>query len=91
MSKLTAKEKILAALTKKTGYNTFTVAQAQRRFGIKNVAARIHELRNEGYSIYSNPRTTADGSKVVEYRLGKPSKAFKQYAKSKGIKVQTVA
>ena len=39
--KLSAKEKMLKALKQKEGYNTFTVKQAQRRFGIKNVSARI--------------------------------------------------
>ena len=45
--KLTAKQRLLNFLSKKDGYNTFSVAQAQSRFGIKNVAARISELRQE--------------------------------------------
>jgi predicted transcriptional regulator len=69
-----AKEKILAYLSKTDGYNTLTVAQAQSRFGIKNVSARIEELRNEGHAIYTNTKTLSDGRKISYYRLGKPSK-----------------
>ena len=74
MNKLSAKEKMLNALQKTEGYNTFTVAQAQRRFGIVNVSARIDELRSEGHCIYTNTKTTQDGRKVSFYRLGKPSR-----------------
>ena len=41
--KLSAKEKMLVALKQTSGYNTFSTKQAQRRFGITNVAARIDE------------------------------------------------
>ena len=54
--KLSAKQKMLNALKQTEGYNTFTVAQAQRRFGITNVTARIDELRQEGNCIYTNTK-----------------------------------
>lgn len=76
MTKLSAKEKMLAALKQTSGYNTFTVAQAQRRFGIQNVSARIEELRKEGHCIYTNTKTLEDGSKVKFYRLGTPTRAL---------------
>jgi len=76
MAKLTAKQKMLATLSKKTGYNTFTVAQGRVRFGVTNVAARINELRNDGYSIYTNTRKLADGRKISFYRMGKPTKTM---------------
>jgi predicted ArsR family transcriptional regulator len=69
-----AKQKILDYLSKTDGYNTLTVAQARARFGINNVAARIDELRSEGYSIYTNTRTLEDGRKIQFYRMGTPSK-----------------
>jgi len=78
--KLSAKEKMLAALKQESGYNTFTVKQAQRRFGIKNVSARIDELRQEGNVIYTNTKLDANGNKVKYYRLGTPSKALVQAA-----------
>ena len=71
-----AKQKMLAALSKTDGYNTFTVAQAQRRFGITNVAARINELREEGHAIYTNTKRLEDGTKISYYKLGKPTKAI---------------
>jgi hypothetical protein len=89
MKKLTAKQKMLQTLTKSTGYNTFSVAQARARFGITNVAARIAELRNEGYSIYTNIKSRADGTKVAVYRLGTPSKSFKAQCRAMGVRPQT--
>ena len=88
--KLTAKQRLLNFLTKKDGYNTFSTAQAQARFGIKNVSARISELRQEGYAIYTNLKTRSDGSKVAVYRLGSPSKSFKAQCRAAGVRPQTV-
>ena len=75
-----AKAKMLGALYKKDGYNTFTVKQAQARFGIKNVSARIEELRKEGHCIYTNTKKLANGRKINYYRLGTPTKALVQAA-----------
>jgi Helix-turn-helix domain len=86
MAKLSAKEKMLNALNKDSGYNTFTTEQARRRFGVINVAARIEELRKEGHVIYTNEVTTADGSKVASYRMGKPTKAFVAAAYEAGLR-----
>jgi len=80
MTKLSAKQKMLNALKQSEGYNTFTVAQAQRRFGISNVSARIEELRKEGHCIYTNYKRNVDGVKVASYRLGTPTKALVQAA-----------
>jgi hypothetical protein len=84
MSKVSAKTRILNALKQTQGYNTFTVRSAQRRFGIKNVSARIDELRQEGHCIYTNTRKTDDGSTISYYRLGTPTKAFVKAALSTG-------
>jgi len=75
MSK-SVKEKILAFLSKDSGYNTLTPAQARARFGISNVTARIEELRAEGNCIYTNKRVLDDGRTITFYRLGKPTKAM---------------
>ena len=71
---MSAKNKILAYLSKEGTYNTLTTAQAQAKFGIQNVGARINELREDGHAIYLNQRTLADGRKVQFYRLGTPTK-----------------
>jgi len=83
--KMNVKEKMLAALKKTEGCNTFTVAQAQSRFGIKNVSARIAELRQEGYCIYTNPKTLSDGTKTSVYRLGNPSREMVKAALAAGV------
>lgn len=82
---MSAKEKMLAALKQTSGYNTFTVAQAQRRFGIQNVTARIEELRKEGHCIYTNTKSV-NGKKVNYYRLGTPTKEMVQLAIAAGYK-----
>jgi len=84
MEQLSAKQKILTALKQTEGYNTFTVKSAQRRFGIKNVSARIEELRKEGHVIYTNSRYTESGQKINFYRLGTPTKAMVKTAMSAG-------
>ena len=84
MTTLSAKAKILKYLSKKTGYNTLTVAQARARFGIQNVSARIDELRQEGHVIYTNTKSRGDGSRVASYRLGSPTKAMVRTALSAG-------
>ena len=81
--KLSAKEKMLVALKQTSGYNTFSTKQAQRRFGITNVAARIDELRQECNVIYTNTKSV-DGKKVSFYRLGTPTKAMVRTALAAG-------
>lgn len=65
---MTAKQKILNALTKKEGA-TLSVAQAKSRFGIVNVRARVSELRKDGHNIVSDTKTAKDGTKSYFYRL----------------------
>lgn len=83
--KLSAKQKMLNALKQKEGYNTFTVEQGRRRFGVQNVSQRIEELRKEGYCIYTNTKTLEDGSKVKYYRLGTPSRELVKAALKGGF------
>lgn len=47
-----------------------TAAQARGLFGVQNLAARIHEIRSEGYPVYTN--VLKNGG--TGYRLGKASK-----------------
>ena len=84
MTKLSAKQRMLNALSKPEGYNTFTVEQARRRFGIQNVSARIDELRKEGNVIYTNTKKRADGTSFNVYRMGKPTKALVKAALAAG-------
>lgn len=69
-----AKQKILAYLSKDSAYNTLTPQKMQSLFGVANPSATINDLRNEGHAIYLNTRINANGEKVSFYRLGTPSK-----------------
>lgn len=83
MTTLSSKQRILNALKQTSGYNTFSVKSAQKRFGIKNVSARVEELRQEGHCIYTNSRQV-NGKKVSFYRLGNPTKAMMKSALQAG-------
>jgi hypothetical protein len=72
---MSVNERMLAFLRKTEGYNTFSVKQAQRRFGIRNVSARIAELRRAGHPIYTNIVKNSNGERVAMYRLGTPTKS----------------
>jgi len=52
-----------------------TAGQARQRFGIQNVRAAAHHLRQQGYAVYGNSKTDSRGRKVTRYRLGAPSRA----------------
>lgn len=71
---MSAKQKVLAYLSKEGSYNTLTAAKMQSVFGIKNPSATINELRNDGNAIYLNTRINSNGDKVSFYRLGTPTK-----------------
>ena len=73
---VSAKQKMVNYLSKKTGYNTFSVAQGRKLFGVQNVTARIDELRQEGHCIYTNTVQRSNGTKVKVYRLGTPTKSM---------------
>lgn len=57
----------------KTGAD-ITENQAKSRFGIVNVRARMSELRQAGFAIYLNEKTTKSGDTIKTYRLGTPSR-----------------
>ena len=65
-----------------------TAAQAEKRFGIKNIAAEASRIRSNGYAVYANSRKAGNGVTVTEYVMGKPSReivALGYKAKSMGI------
>ena len=67
-----------------------TAAQAEKRFGIKNIAAEASRIRQSGYAVYSNSRKANNGVTVTEYVLGKPSReivALGYMAKKLGMAV----
>jgi hypothetical protein len=71
ISKETKTFKLLEAL--KTG-QVITPAQAEKRFGIKNLSAEASRLRYSGHAVYANSRKAGNGVTVTEYQLGRPSR-----------------
>lgn len=51
-----------------------TARQISGSFGLKNPHEAIRQLRTQGYCIYGNKTTLADGSETTKYRIGKPTK-----------------
>jgi hypothetical protein len=77
--------KLLEAL--KAG-NKFTQAQAEKKFGIKNISAEASRLRANGHAIYANTAKAGNGVNVTTYELGRPSReivALGYKAKAMGI------
>ena len=52
----------------------FTASQAEKRFGVKNIAAEASRIRQAGYAVYANSRTAGNGVTVTEYEMGMPSR-----------------
>ena len=51
-----------------------TSAQANKRFGIKNISAEASRIKQHGFCVYTNNRLAKNGVRVTEYTLGKPSR-----------------
>lgn len=67
---------------------SLTQSQAEKRFGVKNLAAEASRIRSSGYAVYANSRTAGNGVQVTEYVMGKPSReivALGYKAKAMGI------
>lgn len=65
-----------------------TQSQAEKRFGVKNLAAEASRIRYNGYAVYANTRKAGNGVTVTEYEMGMPSReiiALGYKAKSLGI------
>ena len=88
ISKETKTYKLFSAL--KEGQK-FTASEAQKRFGIKNIAAEASRIRQHGYAVYANTRTAKNGITVTEYEMGMPSReivALGYLAKRLGLSIQ---
>ena len=69
-TKISKSEKVISALK---GGAELTAKQIASRYGVKNVRALISSLRDQGYPVYLNKRTSVfNGEKTVyrKYRLG---------------------
>ena len=51
-----------------------TPAEANKRFGVKNLSAEVSRIRQHGFAVYANSRKAGNGVTVTEYHIGKPSR-----------------
>jgi hypothetical protein len=51
-----------------------TASQADKRFGIKNIAAEASRIRQAGYAVYANSRVAGNNVNVTQYEIGMPSR-----------------
>jgi hypothetical protein len=51
-----------------------TPAQAEKRFGIKNLSAEVSRVRQSGFAVYRKSRVAGNHAQVVEYVMGTPSR-----------------
>jgi len=58
-----------------TAGKVFTAKQIKASFGIAHPASTIRNLREQGYCVYANP-AIVNGTEVVKYRIGKPTRAM---------------
>ena len=72
---MTMKQKIFEALVTNGNQKTLAQLAAQLKTTEGTVAARISEIRDEGYAIYANKRTDTCGRTKTFYRHGAPSRA----------------
>jgi hypothetical protein len=52
--------------------NAITSSKARKMFGIRNLRARVNDLRNSGYCVYTNRSRSGTAS----YRIGRASRAI---------------
>jgi hypothetical protein len=71
INKGTKTHKVFTAL--KNG-EKLTASQAEKRFGIKNLAAEASRIRQAGFAVYANSRKAANGVTVTEYEIGQPTR-----------------
>jgi len=69
----TKTHKILTALT---AGEKLTASQAEKRFGVKNIAAEVSRIRQAGYAVYANRRVAGNNVEVTEYQIGTPSRTI---------------
>ncbi len=80
---MSSKMNILRYLSKTNNdgkQNELTTRQARAMFKVQHVAARIYDLRSEGFRIYTNNRRLKDGRRVKAYRLADAQSVSKMFA-----------
>ena len=68
--------KINKLLNRLANGRTYTANQIVNELGLASPHSAIRRLREEGFAIYTNKKTTSNGNTISVYRLGKPSARF---------------
>jgi hypothetical protein len=87
MKRLNPETKTFKVFTALYNGAALTVSQA-KKMGVGNLAAEASRIRQHGYAVYTNNRTSGNGVQVTEYVMGKPSReivALGYKAKALGI------
>ena len=71
ISKTTKTYKLFSALQ---NGEKVTASEAQKRFGIKNIAAEASRIRQHGYAVYANTKKAGNNVQVTTYEIGMPSR-----------------
>jgi hypothetical protein len=71
INKGTKTHKLFTAL--KSG-EKLTASQAEKRFGVKNIAAEASRIRQAGFAVYANSRKASNVVTVTEYEIGQPTR-----------------
>lgn len=74
MKRISSETKTYKLFTALKNGEKFTPAQAEKRFGIKNISAEATRIRQAGYAVYANSRKAGNGVQVTEYEMGRPSR-----------------
>lgn len=74
MNRINKGTKTYRLLTALQSGEKLTAAQAEKRFGIRNIRSEASRIRQAGYAVYANTRTAGNHVQVTEYELGLPSR-----------------
>lgn len=90
MKRISKETKTFKLFTALQNGEKVTASEAQKRFGIKNIAAEASRIRQHGYAVYANTRKAGNNVTITEYELGRPSReivALGYLAKQIGLTV----
>ena len=74
MTKINQGTKTYKLFTAMKSGEKITAAQAEKRFGIKNISAEATRIRQAGYAVYARNRKAGNGIQVTEYVMDRPTR-----------------
>jgi len=74
MKRISNKTKTFKVFNALYNGETLTAAEANHRFGVKNIRAEATRIRHSGYAVYAKRHKAGNGVMVTTYEIGKPSR-----------------